>query len=110
MPYVKIELAPYNSRRIYCGLDIIASMDSIWEVLTTYEKLQDCVPSLVKNEVLARTPDGGARLKQVGGARVLPGVTFTAKTVLDVRVYREDSPMPVGSVVNARDTQAKSIS
>ena len=28
----------------------------------------------------------GARLAQVGGARVLPGITFTARTLLDVKV------------------------
>ena len=72
----------------------MAGMDAVWDVLTAYEKLQDVVPSLVKNEVVERTPDGGARLAQVGGAKVLPGVTFTAKTILDVRVYREDNPLP----------------
>jgi hypothetical protein len=39
--------------------------------------------------VVFLTPEGGARLAQVGGAKVLPGVTFTAKTVLDVCVYLE---------------------
>ena len=72
----------------------MAGMDAVWDVLTAYEKLQDVVPSLVKNEVVERTADGGARLAQVGGAKVLPGVTFTAKTILDVRVYREDNPLP----------------
>jgi hypothetical protein len=93
-PIVRVEEAPTNSRRIFTGVDIMADMDSVWEVLTSYETLQNVVPSLVKNEVVERYPDGGARLAQVGGARVLPGVTFTAKTVLDVRVYREDSPIP----------------
>ena len=93
-PIVRVEEAPTNSRRIFTGVDIMADMDSVWEVLTAYETLQNVVPSLVKNNVVERYPDGGARLAQVGGAKVLPGVTFTAKTVLDVRVYREDSPMP----------------
>jgi hypothetical protein len=42
-------------------------------------------------KVVFRTPEGGARLAQVGGAKVLPGITFTAKTVLDVCVYKEVS-------------------
>ena len=50
-PYVSIEEAPSNSRRIFTGVDIMADMESIWEVLTAFEKLQDVVPSLVKNEV-----------------------------------------------------------
>jgi hypothetical protein len=37
-------------------------------------------PMLLHRQVLFRTPEGGARLAQVGGAKVLPGVTFTAKT------------------------------
>ena len=50
--------------------------------------------------MLSRSSDGGARLAQVGGAKVFPGVTFTAKTVLDVRVYREENPLPENMVVD----------
>ena len=72
-PEIRIELAPKNARRIFTGVDILASIDSVWTVLTNYEELQLVVPSLVKNEVLYRTAEGGARLKQVGGAKVFPG-------------------------------------
>ena len=54
-PYVSIEVAPSNSRRIFTGVDIMADMESIWEVLTAFDRLQDVVPSLVKNEVQRRT-------------------------------------------------------
>lgn len=37
-------------------------------------------------------------MSQVGGAKVLPGVTFTAKTVLDVKVYTENNPIPSNMV------------
>ena len=50
-PIVRVEEAPSNARRIFTGVDIMADMESIWEVLTAFEKLQDVVPSLVKNEV-----------------------------------------------------------
>ena len=50
-PIVRVEEAPSNARRIFTGVDIMADMDSIWEVLTAFERLQDVVPSLVKNEV-----------------------------------------------------------
>mmetsp|Transcript_8333 Transcript_8333/g.8305 ORF Transcript_8333/g.8305 Transcript_8333/m.8305 type:complete len:388 (+) Transcript_8333:299-1462(+) len=93
-PYVYVEMSPSNSRRIYTGVDIMSNIDSIWEVLTAFDKLQEVVPSLVKNEVVSLTGNGGARLSQVGGAKVLPGVTFTAKMVLDVNIYKEDTPMP----------------
>ena len=52
-PYVSIENAPSNGRRIYTGVDIMAEMSSIWDVLTAFDRLQEVVPSLVKNEVLA---------------------------------------------------------
>ena len=54
-PYVSIEVAPSNARRIFTGVDIMADMESIWEVLTAFDRLQDVVPSLVKNEVQCRT-------------------------------------------------------
>lgn len=50
-PYVYIELSPANSRRIYTGVDIMSPIESIWEVLTAFDSLQNVVPSLVKNEV-----------------------------------------------------------
>ena len=51
-PYVSIENAPSNGRRIYTGVDIMAEMASIWDVLTAFDRLQEVVPSLVKNEVI----------------------------------------------------------
>lgn len=62
---VTIEEAPLNARRIFATVDVHASSDGVWNVLTAYEKLQRVVPSLVKNEVLFRTKEGGARLSQV---------------------------------------------
>ena len=61
---VRIEDAPSNSRRIFCAMDIFASVDEVWNVLTDYEHLADVVPSLVTNEVVETRPDG-CRLKQV---------------------------------------------
>ena len=40
---------------------------------------------------------------QVGGAKVLPGVTFKAKTVLDVKIYTENNPMPNNMIANFID-------
>ena len=87
-PLVRVETAPSNARRIFTAIDILAAADDVWAVLTAYETLHHVVPSLVKNNVVYRT-ENGARLFQVGGAKVLPGVTFTAKTVLDVVTYLE---------------------
>jgi hypothetical protein len=93
-PIVRIEVAPQNARRIFTGIDIFADVESVWKVLTAYESLHLVVPSLIKNEVLERYPDGGARMYQVGGANVLPGITFKASVVLDIRIYQENNPLP----------------
>jgi hypothetical protein len=93
-PLVHVEKAPNNARRIYTGIDILANIDHIWNVMTNYENLHHIVPSLVRNEVLERYNDGGAKLRQVGGTTVFPGVQFTAELCLDIRVYFEDNPLP----------------
>lgn len=54
-PIVRVEEAPSNARRIFTGVDIMADMESIWEVLTAFDRLQNVVPSLVKNEVTTIT-------------------------------------------------------
>jgi len=83
-PIVRVEEAPTNSRRIFTGVDIMAPMEAVWDVLTAYERLQDVVPSLVRNRVLERTPDGGARLAQVGGAKVSSDVSNVSRNLLSL--------------------------
>jgi hypothetical protein len=115
-PVVRVEKAPENSRRIFAGIDIMAGVDDVWKVLTNYGHLQDVIPNLVVNEVLALydgespksasydldAPDEvqckqvaskmkGALLKQVGGAKVA-GINFSAKTTLEVREWPQGMP------------------
>jgi len=112
-PLVRIEKAPSNSRRIFAGIDIVASVDDVWEVLTEYSHLQDVIPNLVTNEVLEYyVPEAsdienhtselsqyeilskqlkGVKLKQVGGAKVI-GVNFSARLTLDVREWPNGLP------------------
>lgn len=115
-PVVRVEKAPENSRRIFAGIDIMASVDDVWNVLTNYEELQNVIPNLVVNEVL-EVYDGqppnkvtyeknvleevqckqvadkmkGALLRQVGGAKVA-GINFSAKTKLEVREWPQGLP------------------
>ena len=96
-PLVRVESAPGNARRIFTGIDIVSSSDDVfelvWKTLTDYDNLADAVPNLVKNEVLSRTDSPrGARLKQLGAAKIAPGVTFTATTTLDVVEYVDGLP------------------
>ena len=51
-PVVRVEKAPENSRRIFAGIDIMASVDTVWDVLTDYANLQNVVPNLEVNQVL----------------------------------------------------------
>jgi hypothetical protein len=116
-PVVRVERAPENSRRIFAGVDIMASVDDVWRILTDYPHLQKVVPNLVVNQVLetyAGTPADkvvldtslptveaqcqhlaqqmkGAKLKQVGGAKVA-GMNFSARTTLEVREWPQGLP------------------
>jgi hypothetical protein len=115
-PVVRLEKAPENSRRIFAGVDIMGSVDDVWKVLTDYGNLQNVIPNLVVNEVLALyngdpsgavmfEPDApadvqckqvassmkGSLLKQVGGAKVA-GINFSARTTLEVREWPMGMP------------------
>jgi len=96
-PVVRVETAPGNARRIFTGIDIVNEgcdvLELVWQTLTDYDNLADAVPNLVDNKVVYRDDDGlGARLKQVGAAKIAPGITFTAQTTLDVREYESGLP------------------
>ena len=116
-PVVRVEKAPENSRRIFAGIDIVASVDDVWNILTDYAHLQDVVPNLVTNQVLEEfagtsNPETveidtslsealqcremskhckGAILRQVGGAKVA-GINFSARTTLEVREWPQGLP------------------
>lgn len=114
---VRVEKAPENSRRIFAGIDIPVSVETVWNVLTDYANLQKVVPNLVVNEVLElfegspantrfsidssqpyekqcetlTTYLKGALLRQVGGAKVV-GINFSARTTLEVREWPQGMP------------------
>lgn len=119
---VRVEKAPENSRRIFAGIDIMASVDDVWNVLTDYEHLQRVVPNLGKNEVLElyeptdssavsytttdpnQTPlESEAQCKSLSetmaGARLhqigkakVVGINFSARTTLEVREWPQGIP------------------
>jgi hypothetical protein len=88
---VRVEKAPNNARRIFSAIDIFASVDDVWGVLTDYENLQKVVPNLLKNEVVEQYSDG-CRMMQVGSAKLIPGISFRARCTLDVHEYPEGIP------------------
>jgi hypothetical protein len=69
-PVVRVEKAPENSRRIFAGIDIMASVDDIWSVLTNYAELQNVVPNLVVNEVLELYPGAESSSTNGGDAKI----------------------------------------
>jgi len=94
-PIVRVEDAPGNARRIFTGVDIRATVEEVWQVMTNYEALETLVPNLVQNRVLRKHPDGGARLWQVGRAswRILnKSFFFQAGTTLDVHLHPDGCP------------------
>jgi len=95
-PVVRVEAAPGNARRIFTGIDVVALgcdvEEMVWATLTDYQNLAKVVPNLVSNTVLSAEAHVGARLQQVGTARLGGVATFTAQTTLDVREYRHGLP------------------
>ncbi len=117
---VRVEKAAGNSRRIFAGIDIMASVDDVWNILTNYDKLHEVIPNLVRSEVVElydAKEDGlnyevhpdvskeeelnaieeisrklkGSRLKQVGGSKVV-GINFSARVTVEVREWPNGIP------------------
>lgn len=95
-PVVRLEDAPGNARRIFTGIDISASVEEVWDVMTSYELLESRIPNLAENQVLERfEEDGGARLWQVGQAKwtvLSKDFYFKACTTLDVHLWPDGLP------------------
>ena len=66
-------------------------LEAVWDTLTDYENLDRYVPNLQSNVVVEDSPKG-AKLRQVGAAKIAPGITFTAQTVVDVKEYVDGLP------------------
>lgn len=71
-----------NSRRIESRISIDASLDSIWNILTDYERLADFIPGLALSKLIQKGPNF-ARLLQIGEQNLAFGLKFDAKGVID---------------------------
>lgn len=76
-----------RSRRIKSRVRINASLSTIWDVLTDYERLADFIPGLALSRLLEKR-DNYARLFQIGQQNLALGLKFNAKAVLDC--YEKD--------------------
>lgn len=71
-----------RKRQVQASLLVPAPVEALWQVLTNYEKLADFIPNLTSSRLLPH-PEGGIRLEQVGGQRILK-LNFSARVVLDM--------------------------
>jgi len=62
--YIEVTKLEKNSRRIESRISINASLDSIWSILTDYERLADFIPGLALSKLIQKGPNF-ARLLQV---------------------------------------------
>ncbi|TXG63174.1 hypothetical protein EZV62_010168 [Acer yangbiense] len=85
--YIEIEKFGRNSRRIQSKIEIEANLDTVWNILTDYERLVDFIPGLAVSELVEKK-DNFARLYQIGLQNLPFGLKFNAKGVLDC--YEKD--------------------
>ncbi|KAK4849344.1 hypothetical protein QYF36_023808 [Acer negundo] len=85
--YIEIEKFGRNSRRIQSKIEIEANLDTVWNILTDYERLVDFIPGLAVSELVEKK-DNFARLFQIGQQNLPFGLKFNAKGVLDC--YEKD--------------------
>ncbi|MBA0548703.1 hypothetical protein Goshw_001113 [Gossypium schwendimanii] len=80
--FIEIKKLGGNSRRIRSKIGIEANLDTVWNILTNYEKLADVIPGLAVSEVVEKKHKF-ARLYQIGQQSLPLGLKFNAKGVID---------------------------
>ncbi|GAV75511.1 Polyketide_cyc domain-containing protein [Cephalotus follicularis] len=85
--YIEIKKLERNSRRIRSIIAIDASLDTVWDILTDYEKLADFIPGLAVSKLVEKK-DNFALLYQIGQQNLPFGLKFNAKGVLEC--YEKD--------------------
>ncbi|XP_050236110.1 uncharacterized protein LOC126686122 isoform X2 [Mercurialis annua] len=81
---VSIELTKLgsNSRSIHSKVAINASLDTVWKIMTDYEKFADVIPSLTVCKVVERVGNR-ARVYQIANQNLPLGMKFKSKVTLD---------------------------
>ncbi|XP_050251476.1 uncharacterized protein LOC126698352 isoform X1 [Quercus robur] len=101
---IEIEKLESNSRRIRSRIDIDAPLQTVWNILTDYERLADFIPGLAVCQLLQKS-DNFARLFQIGQQNLAFGLKFNAKGIVDC-YERELESLPFGQ---KRDIEFKMI-
>ena len=71
-----------GARRLAAQLTTSASFDSLWKVLTDYDRLDLFIPNLLTSTILYKN-ENNIHLKQIGSQDFL-GLKFSAEVVLDL--------------------------
>ena len=76
-----------GTRRLAAQLTTSASFDSLWNVLTDYDRLDIYIPNLLSSKKIFQK-DNNVHLKQVGAQDFL-GIKFSAEVTIDLFEDRE---------------------
>ena len=76
-----------GARRLAAQLTTSASFDSLWKVLTDYDRLNVYIPNLLLSKKLYEN-ENNIHLKQVGSQDFL-GIKFSAEVILDLYENKE---------------------
>ncbi|KAG8367737.1 hypothetical protein BUALT_Bualt16G0104000 [Buddleja alternifolia] len=79
---IEIEKPGKNSRIIRSKVVVQASLQTVWDILTDYERLADFIPGLAVSKLLEKR-DNFARLFQIGEQNLAFGLKFNAKGTID---------------------------
>ena len=71
-----------GTRRLAAQLTTSASLESLWNVLTDYDRLNLYIPNLLSSKKIYQN-DNNVRLKQVGAQDFL-GMKFSAEVIIDL--------------------------
>ena len=77
-----MEKLPDGARRLAAQLTTSASFESLWDVLTDYDRLNLYIPNLLVSKKLYRN-ENNIQLKQIGAQDFL-GMKFSAEVLLDL--------------------------
>ncbi|KAK3194435.1 hypothetical protein Dsin_025745 [Dipteronia sinensis] len=80
--YVEIKKIGSNTGRVGSKIEIDASLDTVWNILTDYEKFVDLVPCVAVSHLIEKKANI-SRVHQVGQINLPLGLKFSAKAVVD---------------------------
>jgi len=84
--FIEIKKLQKNSRRIRSKISINASLDTVWKILTDYEKLADFIPGLAVSKLIDKK-DKFARLYQVNSIHSFLIFSFSIKLEVDTSFF-----------------------